>query len=151
MMAPAQSRQPLVAKDGVNDRLEERPATHAKFRWGFVLTWFMRILAILWIIKGLSAWAVILGVWAPTGLFEARATGYQATIVYFAVIDLIAAVGLWMASTWGGVLWLLAVMSHVILASFFPRIVTGSLTTMVFFFALIAAYLVVSWMAAREE
>ena len=38
--------------------------------------------------------------------------GYQATIIYFAVIDLMAAVGLWMASTWGGVLWLLAVMSH---------------------------------------
>ena len=30
-------------------------------RWGVILTWFMRILSILWIIKGLSAWAVILG------------------------------------------------------------------------------------------
>ena len=140
-----------AARDYMADRIEERPAAPASRRWNFVLTWFMRLVAILWIMKGLSAWAVILGVWAPTGLFEARATGYQATIIYFAVIDLIAAVGLWMASTWGGVLWLLAVMSHVILASFFPRIVTGSVTTMVFFFALIAAYLVVSWMAAREE
>jgi hypothetical protein len=150
-MTPSRSRQPFIAKDGPNDRLEERPSTPARFRWSFVLTWFMRILAILWILKGLSAWAVIMGVWAPSGLFEARATGYQATIIYFAVIDLIAAVGLWMASTWGGVLWLLAVMSHLILASFFPRIVTASATTMVFFLALIAAYLAVSWMSAQEE
>jgi Family of unknown function (DUF6163) len=150
-MTPSKSRQPLIAKDGPNDRLEERPTPQAKFRWSFVLTWFMRILAILWILKGLSAWAVIMGVWSPTGVFEARATGYQATIIYFAVIDLIAAVGLWMASTWGGVLWLLAVMSHLILASFFPRIVTASITTMVFFLALIAAYLAVSWMSAQEE
>ena len=54
-------------------------------------------LALLWIMKGLSAWAVILGIWTPSGHFEIRSTGYQATIVYFALIDLIAAVGLWMA------------------------------------------------------
>jgi hypothetical protein len=151
-MAPSTtSRQPIAARDQAGDRIEERPASSARFRWSFVLTWFMRILAMLWILKGLSAWAVILGVWSPAGIFEARATGYQATIIYFAVIDLIAAVGLWMASTWGGVLWLLAVMSHLILASFFPRIVSGSMMTMVFFLALIATYLVVSWMSARED
>jgi hypothetical protein len=150
-MNPAQTRQPLVAREGANDRLEERAAQKARFRWSYVLTWFMRILAILWILKGLSAWAVILGIWIPGGAFEARGTGYQATIIYFAVIDLIAAVGLWMASTWGGVLWLLAVMSHLILASFFPRIVTASATTMVFFLVLVSAYLAVSWMSAQEE
>jgi Family of unknown function (DUF6163) len=149
-VTPASSKQPLVAREATSDRLEERPAPN-RFRWSHVLTWFMRILALLWILKGLSAWAVILGIWTPGGVFEARATGYQATIIYFAVIDLIAAVGLWMASTWGGVLWLLAVMSHVILASFFPRIVTASITTMVFFLILISAYLAVSWMSAQEE
>ncbi len=140
-----------AARDYMADRIEERPAAPASRRWNFVLTWFMRLVAILWIMKGLSAWAVILGIWTPIGQFEARSTGYQATIIYFAVIDLVAAVGLWMASTWGGVLWLLAVMSHVILAVFFPRIVSAGLLTMIFFMGLIASYLVVSWMAAREE
>jgi uncharacterized membrane protein len=77
--------------------------------------------------------------------------GYQATIIYFALIDLIAAVGLWMASTWGGVLWLLAVMSHLILAAFFPGIVSGGFVTMSFFLTLIVVYLAISWLAAREE
>ncbi|HEV2558824.1 MAG TPA: DUF6163 family protein [Microvirga sp.] len=145
------TRQPLdVSKGSASDRLEERPDLGA-MRWGFVLTWFMRLLAILWILKGLSSWAVILGIWSPVGAFETRTMGYQATVIYFAVIDLVAAVGLWMASTWGGVLWLLAVMSHVILAVFFPRIVSAGLLTMIFFMGLIASYLVVSWMAAREE
>ena len=31
----------------------------------------------------------------------------QATIVFFAAVDLLAAVGLWLAAPWGGVLWLL--------------------------------------------
>jgi len=145
------SRQPLdLAKKSAGDRIEERPIPKTP-RWSFILTWFMRVLAVLWIVKGLSAWAMILGVWTPTGLFEIRPTGHQATIIYFAVIDLVAAVGLWMASTWGGVMWLLAVMSHLILAAFFPRIVATGVMTMSFFFVLIAAYLVVSWRSAQEE
>src|SRR5918993_5435725 len=82
-----------AAREYLSDRIEERPAPQGFMRWSFVLTCFMRILAILWIMKGLSAWAVILGVWTPIGQFEARSTGYQATIIYFALIDLIAAVG----------------------------------------------------------
>jgi len=139
-----------AARDYITDRIEERPAAPKAMRWAFILTGFMRVLAILWIMKGLSAWAVILGIWTPAGQFETRSTGYQATIIYFALIDLIAAVGLWMASTWGGVMWLLAVMSHLILAAFFPGIVSSSLLTMIFFLTLIAVYLAVSWLAARE-
>jgi hypothetical protein len=134
----------------VADRIEETPASPSSLRWSFILTWFMRTLAIFWIMKGLGAWAVILGVWTPAGLFEARTTVYQATIIYFALIDLIAAVGLWMVSTWGGVMWLLAVMSHLILAAFFPGIVSGGPTTLAFFLGLVASYLGISWLAAQD-
>lgn len=138
-------------RETISDRIEERPAAPSTMRWAFALTWFMRILAILWIMKGLSAWAVILGIWTPAGQFEIRSTGYQATIIYFALIDLIAAVGLWMASTWGGIMWLLAIMSHLILAAFFPGIVPTSGVTMAVFVALILAYLVLSWFAAHQK
>jgi hypothetical protein len=150
-MAQSQgSKSPIgLTKDHASDRIEE-PAPPSRLRWSLVLTWFMRLLAILWIMKGLSAWTVILGVWTPAGLFEARSTGYQATMIYFAVIDLIAAVGLWMVSTWGGVMWLLAVMSHLILAAFFPGIVSGGVTTLAFFLGLVATYLGVSWLSAQE-
>jgi hypothetical protein len=151
MARGSDARQPLaINRDDAGDRIEERPAVTQTLRWSVVLTWFMRVLALLWIMKGVSAWGAILDVWAP-GAFEGRTTGYQATTIYFAVIDLVAAVGLWMASTWGGVMWLLAVMSHLILAAFFPRIVGSGLATIALFVALVAAYLVVSWLAAQEE
>jgi hypothetical protein len=143
------ARQPLeVNKQAVADRIEER-LDRPGMRWTAVLTWFMRGLALIWILKGLGAWAVILGLWGGEA-FEAEPMGYQATVIYFAVMDLVAAVGLWMASTWGGVLWLLAVMSHVILAVFFPRIVTADPLMMGFFLAVIVVYLAVSWLSARE-
>ncbi len=138
------------AREYLSDRIEEHPVPQGFMRWSFVLTWFMRILAILWIMKGLSAWATIFGVWTPVGQFEARSTGYQATIIYFALIDLIAAVGLWMVSTWGGIMWLLAIMSHLILAAFFPTIVSSGMMTLAFFLTLVAVYLAVSWLAAGE-
>ncbi|WP_262031457.1 DUF6163 family protein [Microvirga sp. Mcv34] len=146
-----QSASAQAAREYLSDRIEERPVATSIMRWSFVLTWFMRVLAILWIMKGLSAWAVILGIWTPVGHFESRSMGYQATIIYFALIDLIAAVGLWMASTWGGIMWLLAIMSHLILAAFFPGIVSGGVMTVAFFLTLIAVYLGISWLAAQEN
>ena len=145
-----QQGQADAAQDYLSDRIEERPAPTTVLRWGFLLTWFMRAVGILWIMKGLSAWAVILGVWTPAGQFEARSTGYQATIIYFALIDLIAAVGLWMGRTWGGIMWLLDLMSHVSLAAVVPVNVAGGLTTMVFFLTLVAVYLAISWLVAQE-
>ncbi len=142
--------QSAADRDYISDRIEERPASPAAKRWASILSWFMRLLALLWIMKGLSAWAVILGVWVPIGNFEVRSTGYQATIIYFALIDLVAAVGLWMATSWGGIMWLLAIMSHLILAAFFPLIVAGGMPTTVVFLTLIIVYLAVSWLAARE-
>ncbi|WP_246504715.1 DUF6163 family protein [Microvirga antarctica] len=133
-----------------SDRLDGERTAGVQ-RWTFAMTWFMRVLSILWLMKGLSAWAIILGIWTPIGHFEGRSTGYQSTIIYFALIDIIAAVGLWMASTWGGILWLLAVMSHLILAAFFPGIVSSGLLTMAFFLTLVALYVTISWLAARAR
>ena len=65
-------------------------------RWNFILVWFMRMLALIWIAKGLGYWAVILGADSAPMPFESRSTGFQATTIYFAIIDLVAAVGLWL-------------------------------------------------------
>ena len=59
--------------------------------------------------------------------------------------------GLWLATTWGGVLWLLAIMSHLILAFFFPLYVPGGVLLTALFAAFIVAYLAISWLAASEE
>ena len=132
-----------------DDRLlAAAPTKH--LRWNRVLVWFMRIMALCWVAKGLIAWAAILGIAGGTP-FEVRPPGYQATTIYFAVIDLVAGVGLWLTSTWGGVLWLLAVMSHLILTVFFPRIVTGGPILIGLFLSFIVTYLLISWLAASEE
>jgi uncharacterized protein DUF6163 len=144
---------PLNKAGGAPDGGEALPSERRApwVRWSRILVWFLRLMALVWMAKGLAAWADILGFLPSAPPFEARFLGAQATVVYFAVIDLVAAVGLWLTSTWGGVMWLLAVMSHLILTIFFPRIVGGNVATIAVFVSLIVLYLVVSWLAAQEE
>ncbi|WP_029031291.1 DUF6163 family protein [Salinarimonas rosea] len=127
------------------------PASARGLRWDKTLTWFMRLMALLWIAKGLSFWAVIVGASAMAPPFEDRSLGFQAAIVYFAVIDPIAAVGLWLTATWGGVLWLLAVMSHLVLALFFPGVVPVSLALAAAYCGLMVTYLLISFFASGED
>ena len=69
--------------DQSGEGLEGRPTSLA-VRWNFILVWFMRMLALMWIAKGLGYWAVILGADNAPTPFEARSTGFQATTIYFA-------------------------------------------------------------------
>jgi hypothetical protein len=112
----------------------------------------LRILSVLWLAKGLLAWAVIFGVWGEAQPpFENRLLSFQAIIVYFAVIDLVAAVGLWLTSTWGGVLWLLAAISHLLLAFFFPRLLPMTPWLAGAYICAILAYFVATWAAENES
>lgn len=140
---PIRGRDPQVA--GLRATV---PASLA--RWDRTLVWFMRALALAWLVKGIASWALILGAGHPVPSFEARSTGFQATLIYFAVIDLIAAVGLWLSSTWGGVMWLLAIVSYLILAMLFPAVVASNLLWVALCMGLIVAYLALSWLAAQE-
>lgn len=123
-----------------------------KTRWRIVLVWFLRLLSIAWMAKGLLAWSVIFGFGpAEQPPFEARLLSFQAIIVYFAVIDLVAAVGLWLTSTWGGVLWLLAAVSHLLLGFFFPRMLPMTTPLIAGYVGLMLAYFLATWLAESEN
>lgn len=121
-------------------------------RWRVFLVWFLRLVSAFWLAKGLTAWAVIFGLPGnPQPPFENRLLSYQAIIVYFAVIDLVAAVGLWLTSTWGGVLWLLAAISQLLLSFLFPRFVPMTAWLVAFYVALMAIYFIATWAAENGE
>ncbi len=117
-----------------------------------MLVWFMRVMALVWITKGLLAWTLIIGTGLP-GLpsFATMTPASQATIVSFAVLDLVAAIGLWLTSTWGGVMWLLAVMSNVVFTVLRPHDIGSSPVVAGMQLALVLVYVVLSWLASREE
>src|SRR5215831_10314710 len=74
--------------------------------WTERLVLFLRIMAIASMFKGLYHWGAVCGFIGEEGGFEAHIQSWQATTVFFAVIDLVAAVGLWLVAPWGAVVWL---------------------------------------------
>ena len=120
--------------------------------WTRRLVFFLRIMAVVSIAKGLYHWAQVTGfVGAEEEAFENQSMAWQTATVYFAVIELVAAVGLWLATPWGAVVWLTTVVSMAVIELMFPTIYGGSLTVVAFEALMLAGYLALAWMAARER
>jgi hypothetical protein len=131
------------------DRETERPT---EGRWTVALIWFLRSVAGLSMAKGLYHWSVVIGVGdGPGSSFEASPVAFQAATIFFAVIDLVAAVGLWLAAAWGGVVWLTAAISMAAVELFFPQVYGGAALIIVMELAAIFAYVGLAYMATRER
>ena len=121
-------------------------------RWAYWLVVFLRVMAAVSLAKGLYHWAVVCGINAPAPSgFDSYATPYQVATVFFAVIDLVAGVGLWLAAPWGAVVWLTSVISMAAVEILFPQIYGGHLWVVAVELLLLGAYLGLALMAAREQ
>jgi predicted anti-sigma-YlaC factor YlaD len=120
--------------------------------WAEYLVLFLRIMAGVSLVKGLYHWAQVCGIGAPAdGGFESHTIAWQTATVFFAVIDLVAAVGLWLAAAWGAVVWLTAVVSMAVVEVFFPQVYGSSIFIVIVETTLLAIYLWLAIFAAREQ
>ena len=86
----------------------------------------------------------------PSG-FDSYPAPYQVATAFFAVIDLVAGVGLWLAAPWGAVVWLTSVISMAAVEVLFPQIFGGSMWVVAVEVVLLCMYLWLALMAAREQ
>ena len=120
--------------------------------WTQRLVLFLRVMALLSIAKGLYHWAQVTGfIGGEEEAFENQTMAWQSATIYFAVIELVAAVGLWLATPWGAVVWLTTVVSMAVIELMFPGIYGGSLLVVALDALMLAGYLALAWMAARER
>ena len=137
--------------DGPSEAIDLGPnsASRPLEIWGARLVVFMRIVAVLWMLQGLLHWKVIL---APDRVsLDALPDAMAAAIVFFAVMDLLAAVGLWLAAAWGGVLWLFAACGGTVILLFMPDFHFGGRFFIPVNVALIVVYFFLTWNAAQER
>ena len=57
-------------------------------KWGYLLTRFMRVMALFWLMQGLAQWRVVLTARAP--IFDTMPSSAALAIIFFSVLDLIA-------------------------------------------------------------
>jgi hypothetical protein len=129
---------PLAAAISLTDRvLGEQDSLRA----GLHLVLFMRLLAGLWAVQGLLQWSAIL--LPPESLFDNLPPLRGAAVIFFAVFDLVAAAGLWLATPWGGVIWLFGALTQIAAAIALPGFF--SIFWIAANLALIAIYFVLTW------
>jgi len=119
--------------------------------WTGRLVLFLRFMACVSMLKGLYHWAAVCGVIGEEGGFEAHIQSWQATTVFFSIIDLVAAVGLWLVAPWGAVVWLTSTVSMIVVHIFFDQVYGTDLLVIGAGVLAIIAYLVLAVLAAREH
>jgi len=121
-------------------------------QWAAWLIVFLRAMAAVSLCKGLYHWAIICGMNAPfPSGFDSYPMPYQVATVFFAVIDPVAGVGLWLAAPWGAVVWLTSIISMAAVEVLFPQIYGASILVVLVEMALLGTYLWLVLMAAREH
>jgi hypothetical protein len=147
-----------VSEPGISDHMRSLDPVQAgqeasqQGGWALRLVFFLRVLAAAALIKGLYHWAIVCGLDASaSGGFENYPTPYQAATVFFAVIDLVAAVGLWLAAPWGAVVWLTSAISMAAVEALFPQIYGGRLWVIGIEVVLLFVYLALALQSAREQ
>jgi hypothetical protein len=148
------------SRDGAVELIDRSPAPTenrdllaavSRLGWGTALIWYMRTLAWVWVAKGLFDWSIILGAFPGLGQFTTMALPLQATIVAFASLDLLAAIGLWLAAPWGGAIWLLCAVVEAASPILSPRAAAIGLGGALVNVALVAGYFFLSFRAVRES
>lgn len=115
--------------------------------WGLFLVVFMRLLAALWVFQGLLQWSAVLLPREP--LFDAVTPVWGGAVIFFAILDLVAAVGLWLATPWGGVIWLFGAIAQIFVALAIPGFF--SMMWISANIALILIYFALTWQAGRSR
>jgi nicotinamide riboside transporter PnuC len=108
---------------------------------------FMRLLALIWIAQGLAQWSAVLLPSQP--LFDKVSQVWGGAVIFFAVLDPVAAVGLWLATPWGGVLWLFSAIAQIFVAAAIPDFF--SMTWIAANIFLIVIYFGLTWRAGRLD
>jgi hypothetical protein len=122
--------------------------------WTRRLVMYLRVMAGIAMLKGLYHWGQVTGFINIAGEVDAflnQPVAWQSATIYFAVIELVAAVGLWLATPWGAVVWLTSIVSMAVIELMFPLIYGGNFVVVIFEVLLLAIYLMLAWMAAMER
>jgi hypothetical protein len=119
-------------------------------RLPFILEVYGRVMSGLLMLLGLFHWAVILGVVAGAGgTFEEMSTAWKMATIHLAVVDLVAAVGLWQRVAWGNVLWVYAALFEVAMHTVFAGTFGADYLIVAFHVLTVAGYAAIAFGARR--
>ena len=120
--------------------------------WQQRLVLYQRIAGGFMMFKGLVQWGTLLGVGAGPGTqFLDLPLDTQVVTVFFGIVDILAGVGLWLGSTWGGALWLIVAALQIVAGIGFVQLSGTQVLLTLLEILMLALYVVARYMAHQEE
>jgi len=120
--------------------------------WALALTIYLRGIAALLMLLGLRHWIYIAGVFDEPGwTFESMDVAWRIVTIHLAVVDLVAAVGLWMRVSWGNVLWVYAAVFEIAIHTVFASRFGADPIIVGFHVAALAVFVALLLMQRRHE
>jgi len=114
-----------------------------------VLLWYLRGLAAFYFASGLTHWSRIIGILGPG--FESMPLHMQIATVYFALMQVVAAVGLWCGAAWGVAAWLFSAVAELVMHIGFTDLFGAAWLSIAFHVVTIAIYVVLAWWTGAPE
>ncbi len=84
-----------------------------------LLRGYLRLVAILFLCVGLLRAAIVIGMFPDSDGFLGLDAPWRAGLVALVILDLFAAAGLWMAASWGPVIWAVAALVEIAMYTVF--------------------------------
>lgn len=110
------------------------------------LMMFLRLSAVVWLVTGLVHWARIVEYLPWRGrVFGDMPLEWQSAIVFYGVLDLVTAVGLWLATGWGVALWIVAIACQILTHGALSEIFGERPFRIPFYVASVVAYAFLWW------
>jgi hypothetical protein len=120
--------------------------------YDLALTIYLRGVAAMLLLLGLRHWIYIAGVFQDPGWsFETMSTPWQAVTIQLAVVDLVAAVGLWMRVAWGNVIWIYVALFEIAMHTVFAETFGLDLLIVAFHVISLLIFVALLVMSKRHE
>lgn len=120
--------------------------------YDLALTVYLRGISAMLLLLGLRHWLYIAGVFQDPGWsFETMSTPWQLVTIHLAVVDLVAAVGLWMRVAWGNVIWIYVALFEVAMHTVFADTFGLDLLIVAFHILSLLIFVALLVMSRRHE
>jgi hypothetical protein len=127
------------------------PVVLPRTRTEIVLDQYVVALSVVVLLFGLRQWAVILGVLQGAGgPFEEMSTPWFVVTIHMAVVNLVAAVGLWLKVAGGKVLWVYSALFEIALHTVFIGTFGPSWLVVAFHAVTLAVFLLLTILVWRQ-
>jgi hypothetical protein len=127
------------------------PVVPPRTRAEVLLDQYAVALSVVMLLFGLRQWAIILGaIPGGGGPFDQMSTAWAAVTIHMAVVDLVAAVGLWLRVAGGKVLWVYSALFEIALHTVFLSTFAPNLPVVGFHLATLAVFVALTIAARRQ-